>query len=128
MDAKQSRGSFQKVEGRNSLDSALDASQQLSDQYFCTRCNQTMHSGEKDQHNDWHFAKDLQAQETMGSSLDSIAGPQASDQSSQFSPPPYPPPKGGTSRAAAVRRHTNQIIKVAEIRARDEVHFPSILA
>ncbi len=133
MDLKQSRGSIEQTKGRNS-----NASQQTSDQYFCSRCDQTIDSDEKDEHEDWHFAKDLQAQEQDGaiaSGRPAQAAPQAqrqdlkqagdskSYQPPDYAPPSYPPPKNGASRATAIRRHTNQVIEAAKVRARDEVHF-----
>ncbi len=137
MDLKQSRGIEQK-KGRNSLELVLNASQQTSGQYFCAPCDQTMHLDEKDQHEDWHFAKDLQAREQDGTialerpaqaaphmqRLDlKRAGDSKSNQPPEFAPPSYPPPKNGASKATAVRRHTNQVIEAAKVRARDEVQF-----
>lgn len=141
MDRSQGHSEFPAEKGHNGLDSTHDASQQSSDQYVCERCDKTMHSQEKDQHDDWHFAKDLQEQETSeqhgstGSNLDNPVGPnvgpQATDQPPSYLPPPYPPAKDVPRRAAAVRAHTNQVIMAAEIRARDEVHFtfhPSVIS
>jgi Ubiquitin-Binding Zinc Finger len=42
------------------------ASQQSPDGYFCSRCEQKMPSDEKEGHEDWHFAVDLQAEEQGG--------------------------------------------------------------
>jgi len=143
MDLKQSCSSIEQKKGGNSIDLALNASQQTSDQYFCSRCDLTIHSDDKDQHEDWHFAKDLQAQEQDGAiaserpaqatpqvqRLDlKQAGDRKSDQPPDYAPPSYPPPKNGASRATAIRHHTNQVIEAAKVRARDEVHFAFALA
>ena len=119
MDLSQSRGSIAQEKGNNGMKLALDASQPTEDANFCARCDRTIPSDEKDQHEDWHFAKDLQAQET--------AEPQANDQPPQFAPPPYPPPNNAANRAVAIRHHTNQVTEAAKVRARDEVHFCFIL-
>lgn len=110
----------------------------LTDQYFCSRCDQTIHSGSKDEHEDWHFAMDLQAEDqdrALASERPAPAAPQAqrldltqagdskSDQPSEYAPPSYPPPRNGASRATAIHRHTNQVIEAAKVRARDEVRF-----
>lgn len=119
MDQKGSHGSDAEDKGRNSM-----TSQQRSDQYVCTRCEQSMPLDEKDQHQDWHFAKDLQEQETRSDSSPNnnpvLPASQADDEPPAFSPPSYPPPNG-VSRAA--NNYTNQVIEAAKLRARDEVHL-----
>jgi len=136
MDLKQSDYSFDQKKGGNSTDLKLDASHEGSDQYSCPRCEQTVHLSEKDEHEDWHFAKDLEAQEqdgTTASTRPAQAPPQiqppdfkqAGDSKGEpppdYAPPSYPPPQNGASRATATRHHTNQVIEAAKIRARDEV-------
>jgi hypothetical protein len=136
MDLKQNFGSIEQKKGRNSIGLALNPSQQTSDQYFCSRCEQTIHSDEKDQHEDWHFAKDLQAQDdAIASERPAQAAPQPqrldlkqagdskSDQPPDYPPPSYPPPRNVAGGVMAIRRHTNQVIEAAKVRARDEVHF-----
>ncbi|KAL5343504.1 hypothetical protein BJX70DRAFT_170938 [Aspergillus crustosus] len=49
--------------------------------YMCSRCGKAIQAEEKDEHNDWHFAKDLEAEErqaTRESQLPSRAAPSAS--------------------------------------------------
>ena len=139
MDLKQSGGSNRLKKRGNSTDMAEKASQKISDENFCSRCDRTLDPDEKGEHDDWHFAKDLQAQEDDGGRAPTSPAPattkatinsprldskQADDSKSvqlpAYAPPSNPPPRGGASRAAA-RHHTNQVIEAAKVRARDEV-------
>jgi Ubiquitin-Binding Zinc Finger len=147
MDLKQSYRSDDLKEGGNGIDAALDTSLQTSDEFFCSRCDQNMPSIGKGEHEDWHFAKDLQAQEQDGADV-SQSPPQppshppphaqqrdlkqndnrGSQGPPEYAPPSQPPPRDGASRAIAIRHHTNQVIEAAKVRARDEVRSFSILA
>ena len=133
MDLTQSYGGNEKKQSRNSMNLP-----QTSDQYFCSRCHQPVQLDDKDQHDDWHFAKDLQADEqdgTVASERPAQAAPQAqqldlkqagdskSDQPPDYAPPSYSTPKNGANRAMAIHHHTNRVIEAAKVRARDEVHF-----
>jgi len=42
--------------------------QQHIGKYFCQKCNISILDSEKDEHNDWHFAKELQGQDQAGPS------------------------------------------------------------
>ena len=152
MDLKQSFGGDEQTKGDNGTDSALNASQQTVDWHYCSRCDQTIQLDEKAEHEDWHFAKDLETQEPDGAiapERPAQAAPQAqrqdvkqagdgkSDQPPQHAPPSYappsyappshPPPSNSASRATASHHHTNPVIEAAKIRARDEVRFTSLL-
>lgn len=152
MDLKQSFGDNEETKGNDGIDSASKGSQQPVDWHYCPRCDQTIQLDEKDEHEDWHFAKDLQAQEPAGSiaperpvqashqaqRLDiKQAGDGKSDQPPEhpppsyappsYAPPSHPPPSNGASRATASHHHTNPVIEAATVRARDEVHFASHL-
>ena len=135
MDYKQSDGSTDLKEGANNMDSG---SYPVSKEYFCSRCEKTMASYEKSEHDDWHFAKDLQDQEQGGSVAPETPAqvppqvkppdPKQASDSNNFQPPAYappshPPPTSGASRERAIRHHTNPVIEAAKVRARDEVRF-----
>lgn len=128
---------------------SLKTSLPAMDQYSCSRCNQTMQADEKTEHDDWHFAQDLQSQEQGSGATASQPPPKvapptyppdvkhpyqpdpaptnggSSGQTPQYAPPSHPPPTNGASRAAA-RHHTNQLIEVSHIRAKDEVLHANI--
>lgn len=140
MDVKQSDYSADVKNPGNGVDETVKSSQPTSDQYFCPRCEQSMHFNEKDEHDDWHFAKDLeiQDQDSVAPSQPPAQTPQsqqskphvATDSKSEqppgyappsYPPPSHPPPTNGSSRARAIHHHTNQVIEAAKVRARDEV-------
>ena len=140
MDVKQNDYSADVKNPENGIDEGVKASQLSPDQYFCPRCEQSMHFNEKDEHDDWHFAKDLETQDQDGAapSQPPAQAPQsqqlkpqpASDSKSEqppgyappsYPPPSHPPPANGASRTRAIRHHTNQVIEAAKVRARDEV-------
>lgn len=113
--------------------------------FTCDRCNDTIPSSSVEEHQDWHFAQDLQAQEQDGpvepppaadarqptGSLEKAGGDNLKtpdpSQPPEYAPPPHPPPpRNRTSRSTStstsvLRHHTNQVIEAAKIRARDEV-------
>ena len=139
--------------GTGDAKSAIGTPHQLSDQYTCPRCSQTFHVDEKSQHEDWHFAGDLQAQEQNGatspepqsqpaSTIQPLSSKQGRDskefQPPSYAPPSHPPPSHAAStgyappshphprnatNGAATHTHTNQVIEAAKIRARDEVNL-----
>ena len=107
MDLKQNGGGIDVQNGSNNVGSSLDGSQQNSDLYFCSRCDQKLKWHEKEEHEDWHFAKDLQSQEQDGAGASArptqaVPQPQrpiskqAADskdtQPPDYAPPSYPPP------------------------------------
>lgn len=109
-----------------------------ADQYFCVQCYQTIDSDRRAEHEDWHFAKDLEAEEQAGHTAtpsQSLNGSHIptpdpkqsangkSGQPPSYAPPSYPPPKTAPRAAGPTRHHTNQVIEAAKIRARDEVRF-----
>lgn len=102
--------------------------------FVCQRCEQTIPLFSRDEHDDWHFAKDLEEEQdgssTQGpppqlssptSKKDAVNGAHKDDQPPQYAPPAHPPPRNGASRTMSRRPHTNQVIEVARLRARDEV-------
>jgi hypothetical protein len=122
MDSKQSsNGSAQK--------NALGAP---PDQYFCVQCYQSIDSNRKDEHEDWHFAKDLEAEDQKPATKQSQICSNVPQLNSKqdvapdyppptYPPPTYPPPRSAPRVAGPIRHHTNQVIEAAKIRARDEV-------
>ena len=121
----------------------------------CERCEQMIPQEAREEHEDWHFAKDLQAQEEPGAAT-SQPPPQAVDPSSMvdskqngngnteeppmYAPPPNPPPNAQnaasfappetappTRSRASARNHTNQVIEAAKSRARDEQQMQNAL-
>lgn len=103
-----------------------------ADEYQCEKCNAIINFREKTEHQDWHLAQDLQSQEDEGVSQTAPPPPSAPTSNAtgivgetpKFTAPSGPPPR--TSRAAA-SNHTNQVIKAAEIRARDEQQMQNLL-
>ena len=47
--------------------------------YFCERCMTSLPAETKDEHEDWHFAKDLQAQEQVPNATEPIPAPNSTD-------------------------------------------------
>ena len=47
--------------------------QASNDSYLCDRCSKSMPTTTKEEHEDWHFAKDLQAQERQNNTSDDIS-------------------------------------------------------
>lgn len=141
MDIKQSDYSTDLKNPGNDMDGVLDPTQHASDGYLCPRCEKSMSFSEKGEHDDWHFAKDLETQDQGGVATlqppppvapptqDSKPHPASDEKSGQppgyappsYAPPSHPPPAAGASRAKAIRHHTNQVIEAAKIRAIDEV-------
>ena len=120
------------------------------DQFVCSRCEQPIPLLEKAEHNDWHFAQDIQSQDQDdgGAAASASVNPLAPQMHTQkidtkqddasdshpppaYAPPSYPPPTSlataskssakNPSNSLATRRHTNKVIEAAELRARDEV-------
>ncbi len=117
-------------------------SRQTSDQFLCSRCEQGIPTVEKNEHQDWHFAQDLQQQDDDGAivSLPEAHGtshvqPEKAKQVSDgkndrppsYAPPPGPAPMNNTRSATLTRRHTNQVIEAAHVRARDEQQMQNAL-
>ncbi|OAP65179.1 hypothetical protein AYL99_01151 [Fonsecaea erecta] len=119
--------------------------QAAANEYFCKRCDQTMGFDLKDEHEDWHFARDLQEQEDGSTTAappttQATAKPppvdikQAGTGDSHdhdppgYAPPSYPPPGAAASRPATTTyRHTNQVIEAGKVRARDEQQMQNAL-
>ena len=104
------------------------------DEYTCDRCDVTVSWNEKEEHDDWHLANDLQAQEeqeTPGTVQPMVSAKNGTNGSTEedarppsYAPPSQPPP--ASSRAAAYR-HTNQVIEAATVRARTEQQMQNML-
>jgi len=117
------------------------------DQYQCKRCDQSVAVVDKEEHDDWHFAKDLADQDGgSGSNAQSSLPVPPSDPSllkkpadkmnqNDYAPPSYPPPpaqtNGAQSRVSSsatngrpTQRYMNVVDRAAELRARDEVRSP----
>jgi hypothetical protein len=73
MDSKQTYPSDLK-DGHQTTDKVLNI-----DQYLCRRCGNTIQLDEKNEHDDWHFAKDLEEQD----------GAASTEPSAQTVPPPH---------------------------------------
>ncbi|KIW10745.1 hypothetical protein PV08_10044 [Exophiala spinifera] len=113
----------------------------MASQYVCGQCNETIESDRRDEHEDWHFAKKLEAEEQVEhprlsqSQNDSntrksdhkqrVAGTR--DQPPSYAPPSYSPPHSTARATASIRQHTNQVIEAAQIRARDEQQMQNAL-
>ena len=110
-----------------------DTGLRTSNKYLCLRCNLQLDWNEKREHEDWHFAKDLQDDEegweaptpqgktpTGPPSQPSTLGALGSNQA-VYDPPSHPPPSYVSTSATAIHRHTNPVIDAASVRARDEV-------
>ena len=138
MGMEQDRGSVEQIKLSKNTDLAPKDSSQVVDHYLCSRCDQKLPWHEKDEHEDWHFAKDLEANDEDGTTTSQRPAPTApqpqaqslkhgtdskNDQPHNYAPPSYPPPNA--SRTTAIRPHTNQVIEAAKVRARDEVRFTS---
>lgn len=110
-------------------------------QYVCPRCNQSFAQDQQTEHEDWHLATDLQAQEEGApvsqppmksnnpfakSSDHQHAGDKKASQVPSYAPPSYPPPANGASRVKAAR-HTNQVIEAAKVRELDEQEMQNAL-
>ena len=140
MDVKQAYPTVDEKKSHGGVD--FEDSHRTADQYLCAQCEQSIPWDEKTEHEDWHFAKDLQEQDGPvvsqppthnASQPQSKAGPQPPDyapppgpppqqaQQASYAPPSHPPPQQGQSRAKAIYNHTNQVIEAAKVRARDEV-------
>jgi hypothetical protein len=147
MDVKQPDYTADLKKPGNDMDGELYPNQHTSEEYMCPRCEKSMSFNEKEEHDDWHFAKDLESQEGNGvatpqpppqiyappptapPSHDVKSQPASDSKTGQppgyappsYAPPSHPPPAAGASRAKAIRHHTNQVIEAAKVRARDEV-------
>ena len=120
---------------------ALDAARLESNQYLCSLCGRILDVNEKDEHDDWHLALNLQANEQDAevarghtAQVPSILPGQDLSQggdTNRDDPPSYAPSRmpnsDGTNRVSSMRHHTNQVIEAAKVRARDEVSVPPIL-
>ncbi|KIW90056.1 uncharacterized protein Z519_09487 [Cladophialophora bantiana CBS 173.52] len=142
MESKQNSSSFEQKKAGNPVDLVYDASEKTADRYFCSRCDQTNASDSKDEHEDWHLAKDLQEQEQCGAIAAASTvhtsvhasqlnvkqtGDGKRDQPPAYAPPSYPPPRNAASRTRSIRRHTNQVIEAGKVRARDEQQMQNAL-
>ncbi|KAK5032520.1 hypothetical protein LTS07_003928 [Exophiala sideris] len=134
MDSKQN---IYGIDQKNSL----NGSQQLADQYVCDQCHESISTYQRDEHNDWHFAKSLDeqgigeaAEATRPQVVPNVNQPdlrqtrdQKNDQPPTYAPPSHPPPRIVSSVAAPIRAHTNQVIEAAKVRARDEQQMQNAL-
>jgi len=139
MDVKQpENGAVTLKDGDNKTKSTFDSLGKLADHFSCSQCGQSLHSSEKEEHEDWHFAKTLEA-EDQASTIATARPAQATLKAQQthlkqadtnqksrppdYAPPSGPPPSNGTGRVVANHQHTNKVIEAARIRAKDEVRF-----
>lgn len=85
--------------------------------YSCNRCRQPMLMQEKEEHDDWHFAKDLQAQEASAASRDN---PQPSDANaliqSHEARTPHGPKKATATRSSGSTGHSTKSIEKGQQR------------
>ncbi|KAK5954333.1 hypothetical protein OHC33_004906 [Knufia fluminis] len=94
--------------------------------YTCARCSESISWNEKETHDDWHLAQDVQAGEDGARPSGGIS-PHKSDTKGR--PPPYAASSGmpSTTGQARAHPHANQVTKAAEIRARDEQRMQNML-
>jgi hypothetical protein len=117
----------------SSRDTTLTAG--MEKQYICPRCNQEIISSNKSEHDDWHFAEDLDRAEGAPSSP-SIHPPTMSDRKHSSPSPTKQKPswiqpvdshhQSATNSAHATKRnhhvpHVNAVDKAANLRAQTEV-------
>lgn len=67
--ARQEKGNFP----RRLWDDPSSLQQASIDLYFCDRCSKSLLATTKEEHEDWHFAKDLQAQERQNNPSDDVS-------------------------------------------------------
>ena len=114
--------------------SAPDSKADFVQNFLCESCEQTIPLEDREEHQDWHFAKDLQAQDENGvpsngasdppppTNPAKVSDPVKSDHPPEYAPPAHPPPnRRASGRPTSYRAHTNQVIEAGKIRARDEV-------
>lgn len=109
---------------------------------LCPRCDKPVPLDEMDEHQDWHFATDLQEQDgsnaantaQVAQATSKVAqmnlktgDNDQSPQSSQYAPPSHPPPANGINGGAVHRPHSNQVIEAGRVRARDEQEMQNAL-
>lgn len=142
MDLTQERNSIVEKRDVDVIDAKSDMSSQTSDQYLCSRCEQSIPSVGKHEHNDWHFAKDLQEEDHNDVTVSLLISKdtthvqqqdvkQASDSKNarppSYAPPPGPAPTTSAYRITRTQRHRNQVIEAANVRARDEQQMQNAL-
>ena len=99
------------------------------DWFYCSRCDKTLLQDEKTEHDDWHMAQELQAEDQAAS--------EASQRPPAYAAPAGPPrmttttnvfvtfPSGYTGAESFDHRQTNHhrnvLTAASDVRARDEV-------
>lgn len=142
MESSPSCSSVVEKRGLNITDVKSDKSRQPSDQYSCPRCKVSIPSVHKHEHDDWHFATDLQEDDYgdpivsasathKGTHVPPQNGKHASDSKEDrppsYAPPPGPAPTTSAYRTTRTQHYTNQVIEAANVRARDEQQMQNAL-
>lgn len=68
--------------------------QQDIDKYFCQKCNASIPKTETEEHNDWHFAKELQARDKAGPNSSRTSGAASNVKSKKAAPASRAVPSG----------------------------------
>ncbi|KAI9832131.1 MAG: hypothetical protein M1819_004482 [Sarea resinae] len=63
----------QKQSGLTNLDDLSRSKEEETDTYICSRCNNELQRAEQAEHDDWHFAKDIEAQERSPGTMEHSA-------------------------------------------------------
>jgi len=103
----------------------------MEKKYICPRCNQEIASHDKDEHNDWHFAEELnRAEGAPSATLDKLPGlysaPSPTKQKQSWIQPAGSH-QSTTTSAHATKKHrhvpyVNAVDKAANLRALTEVY------
>jgi hypothetical protein len=106
----------------------------MEKRYICSRCNQEIKSHEKGEHDDWHFAQDLDNRDngavaiatpiqspTMPDRKSSSASPTKSKLQPVDSHRNATPTNGSATKKRRHVAHVNAVDKAAALRAQSEV-------
>lgn len=118
-------------------------SNDVKEEQTCDRCHKSIPLDEMEEHQDFHFASDLQSQEENNSprpppvaqavsqfqalDLSGKPAPPGDGQPPQYAPPSYPPPVNSVNGSSQIRPHTNAVIEAGRVRARDEQQMQNAL-
>ena len=104
----------------------------MEKRYICPRCNQEIASHDKDEHNDWHFAEELDSAEgapsaTLAQLPALYSGPSPTKQKQSWIQPVDSHHQPTTTSAHATKKHrhvpyVNAVDKAANLRAQTEVY------
>ena len=114
------RNESQKAGGETQeLQSGSRTSQQSTiEAYFCCKCRQPVPTQERQEHDDWHFAKDLQAHETNSTASTEYQGPSNAStlKQSHEHRAPNASKKSAPSRPSGTNGHSTKAIEKGQKR------------